>query len=171
MSPLDIILFIYLGVCALTDLRRRRVYNVIVVPGLVLGIGMYTALHGWQGCVTALLGCASGCAMLLPFYLLGGIGAGDVKFLMAAGALAGPAVVLVGGLYGALIGGMVALVVVMRNQDVRIRITAILMTLLHRQMRQAHELLHAQQQPVTLPYVVFLSVGIMLRWVELWIRS
>ena len=57
--------------------------------------------------------------MLLPFYMLGGMGAGDVKLLAASGSILGPEEVLVAFLYSALIGGLYAIVVLYRHGALR----------------------------------------------------
>jgi prepilin peptidase CpaA len=51
-----------------------------------------------------------GIAILLPFYLLGGMGAGDAKLLGAVGGLLGPKGVFLAFLFTALVGGIYALV-------------------------------------------------------------
>jgi prepilin peptidase CpaA len=52
-----------------------------------------------------------GCAVFLPWFLLGGMGAGDVKLLAALGAWLGPEGALWAGLYAGLAGGPLALIV------------------------------------------------------------
>jgi len=54
-------------------------------------------------------GLALGMAILLPFFLLGGMGAGDVKMLGAAGAIAGGWALLNIFVYFGVLGGMVGL--------------------------------------------------------------
>ena len=56
-------------------------------------------------------GWAVGAALFLPLFALGGMGAGDVKLLAAIGAWLGPTGALWTGLYGALAGGIMAVVV------------------------------------------------------------
>ena len=61
--------------------------------------------------LTAIAGAALGLALLLPFYLVRGVGAGDVKLLAAIGALIGPQLLLWVALFGAVIGGVMSLVI------------------------------------------------------------
>ena len=56
-----------------------------------------------------------GLALLLPFYVMRGVGAGDVKLLAALGALLGPQSLLLVALYAALIGGLLSLFVLARR--------------------------------------------------------
>ena len=73
-----------------TDLRSRRIPNWLTVPGLVVGVAASTILGGWSGLKTSLLGTALAFAVLLPFWLLRSLGAGDLKFATAVGAYFGP---------------------------------------------------------------------------------
>jgi len=77
-----------------TDLRSRRIPNWLTVSGLLIGIAGSTALSGWGGLKSSLLGAALGLALLLPFVLLRSLGAGDWKLAGALGAFTGPAVLV-----------------------------------------------------------------------------
>lgn len=94
------------------DWRYRRIPNWLTVSGLVAGVAVNTILAGWLGMKTALLGALLGLGVLLPFVLVRGLGAGDWKLAGALGASLGPrqlASVLVGTI---LLGGIMALAVV-----------------------------------------------------------
>ncbi|HWQ33854.1 MAG TPA: A24 family peptidase [Blastocatellia bacterium] len=70
------------------DWRERRVPNLLVFPAAALGLGL-NALKGWDGLMTAGIGLAAGFALLFLPYLVGGMRAGDVKFLAVVGAFTG----------------------------------------------------------------------------------
>ncbi len=79
-----------IGIAAcIDDLRRRQIANWI--PGLALasGLALQTVQHGWRGMGAALLGTLAGAGVFLIFYLLGGMGGGDVKLMAGFGALLG----------------------------------------------------------------------------------
>jgi len=61
--------------------------------------------------LASLAGLAVGLALFLPFFLLGGMGAGDVKLLAALGAWLGPGQVFWLAIYASLFGGVLAVVV------------------------------------------------------------
>lgn len=77
-----------------TDWRSRRIPNWLTVPACVTGIAASTAVSGWGGLKTSLLGTGLGLALLLPFVLLRSLGAGDWKFAGALGAFTGPVLLL-----------------------------------------------------------------------------
>ena len=73
-----------------TDWRSRRIPNWLTVPGFALGVMLSTKSDGWSGLKTSLLGTGLAFALLLPFWLLKSLGAGDLKFAAALGAYTGP---------------------------------------------------------------------------------
>lgn len=73
-----------------TDWRSRRIPNWLTVPGFVVGVTLSTIFSGWSGLKDSLLGTGLAFALLLPFWLLKSLGAGDLKFAAALGAYTGP---------------------------------------------------------------------------------
>jgi len=103
-------LMVGLAAC-LTDVRSRRIPNVLTFGTAAAGIAMHSALGCWMGFQTASMGWLAGTALFLPFFLLGGMGAGDVKLLAALGAWLGPRDAFWMAVYGSLAGGAMAIVV------------------------------------------------------------
>jgi prepilin peptidase CpaA len=103
---------ILVGVAATADdLARRRIANWIPASALAGGLGWQVGQHGWWGWLYALGGTAAGFSVFLIFYLLGGMGGGDIKLLAGFGALLGAGRVLEAALWTAGIGGLLALTV------------------------------------------------------------
>jgi len=102
-----------------TDWRWRRIPNAVTYPtmlaGLLLGVLESTGRAGFPGSIFSgglidhVAGLAIGFLVSYPFYAAGGLKAGDGKFLMAVGALKGTAFLFVAAVYGALIGGVIAI--------------------------------------------------------------
>lgn len=76
---------------AIFDMRERRIPNVLVFPATLLGLALHSWGDGVNGFLFALKGIGLGFALLLIPYLVKGMKAGDVKFLMAIGAFTGAA--------------------------------------------------------------------------------
>ena len=93
-TPLLVGAVILAVIAGWTDLRSRRIPNWLTVPGVLIGVAGSTALTGWAGLKSSLLGAALGLALLLPFVLLRSLGAGDWKLAGALGAFTGPAVLV-----------------------------------------------------------------------------
>jgi prepilin peptidase CpaA len=104
---------IVVGVAAtIDDLARRQIANWIPIAGLLAGFAWQIAQNGWRGGVYALAGAAAGFGVFLIFYLLGGMGGGDVKLMAGFGALLGTSRLLEAALWTAGVGGVLALVAV-----------------------------------------------------------
>jgi prepilin peptidase CpaA len=91
------------------DLATRRIPNWLTFPAMLAGLIWNVAHAGWPGLADAAAGLALGATILLPFFLLGGTGAGDVKMLAAAGAITGWLALIKVFLYFGILGGIVAL--------------------------------------------------------------
>lgn len=108
---LNIILVTFLLICSFTDIAYRKVLNLISYPTIFSGIVLNTFFYGFNGLKDSVLGALLGCTMLIGFFLIGGMGAGDVKFMMAVGALKGWNFTLFGGIYGIIIAGIFAIII------------------------------------------------------------
>jgi prepilin peptidase CpaA len=101
-------------VAVITDLRRRRIPNWLTGATLATGLLLNLWLGGLAGGLSAIEGAALGFLLLIPFYALRAMGAGDVKLLAALGALLGPHDLVSVAVYGAVVGGLMSLVVMVR---------------------------------------------------------
>ncbi len=100
----------------MSDLRTRRVPNVLVLTGIAVALagnfgssalaGQSLAGNHWW---SPLAGLAAGFALLLPLHLLRAMGAGDVKLLAMVGAFIGPATVFSAFVYALVAGGLLSL--------------------------------------------------------------
>jgi len=90
------------------DLSRRRISNWTSGVALAAGVGLHLAQKGFTGALHAALGAAIGFGVFLIFYLLGGMGGGDVKLMAGFGALLGDREILPAALLAAIAGGLMA---------------------------------------------------------------
>src|SRR6476646_6105704 len=100
----DVVLLAGLSWAVVTDVRSRRISNRLTYPLMALGLAANGLAGGWGGARDSALG-----------WLLGAIGAGDLKLLAAIGALKGPEFVLHAAVYTALAGGVLALCELVRT--------------------------------------------------------
>ena len=73
-------------------------------------------LNGLDGFMHSAGGLFLGLALLLPIYIIGGMGAGDVKLMGAVGSILGPHGVFIAFLCSAMAGGVYALFILCRNR-------------------------------------------------------
>jgi prepilin peptidase CpaA len=101
---------ILVGLAAvIDDLARRQISNWICVAALAGGLGWQAGQYGWTGLAYGLGGASAGFAVFLIFYLLGGMGGGDVKLMTGFGALLGANRLVEAALWTAGVGGILAL--------------------------------------------------------------
>ncbi len=104
LFPLAIALWIAWG-----DLRTYRIPNYLTLGTALAGLAFQAWCHGLNGLGSGFMGLGLGFFLLFPVYLLGGMGAGDVKALAALGTWLGPALTLTLFFYMALAGGLMAI--------------------------------------------------------------
>jgi prepilin peptidase CpaA len=106
---------VLVAVATRADVRRRKIPNAITAPAVLLALAAHAAAGGAEGVRVSLAGMLLAGGLLLPGWLLGWMGAGDVKLMAAVGAwLAYPQAALA--LLAALaVGGVMALVTAARH--------------------------------------------------------
>jgi prepilin peptidase CpaA len=159
------------------DIKARRIPNALVLPGALAGLalqgllpaggGFYTTPFGALGLLLGLAGMALGLALLLPMYMLGTMGAGDVKLLAMAGAFLGPQQVLGAGLLTLLAGGVLGLAVAAQRGDLaRIwnNLRTMLLSTVLRGMGGGRVSVDAPATPTgQLPYAIAIAAGTVLQ--------
>lgn len=93
------------------DVKSRRIPNFITVPAFVIGLVLHLVLSGWRGLLSSFAAGIICGLVFLVFYIAGGMGAGDVKLMMAVGCIAGLSHVAYLLVLTALSGGVMAIVV------------------------------------------------------------
>jgi prepilin peptidase CpaA len=100
-------------VAAVTDVWKFRVYNALTIPLALIGLLYHSVINGVGGLADSALGLLFGFSVLLLPYILGLIGAGDVKLMAGVGAwLCFPATAIVFAA-SALVAGVYALVLIL----------------------------------------------------------
>ncbi len=166
-----LLLALALGSAVWHDIRTRKIPNRLIMLGLLTalalhallrsGAGLFHADAGGMGLLYSLAGFATGLLLLMPFYALKTLGAGDVKLMAMVGAFIGAKAVIGATLLAMLAGGVLALVValwsgqltnVMKNVQHMLRVTRTAGLAAGQQ---------AQPAPVTgkLPYAIAIACG------------
>lgn len=86
---IQVIFFLVLIVCAVTEVRENKIYNVVTYPTILLGLGLNYLWRGVPGLQLSALGAAVGFGVYFLFWLMKGIWPGDVKLGGAIGAMKG----------------------------------------------------------------------------------
>jgi len=106
-------------IAAVTDVWKFKVYNLLTFPLLVSGL-LYHAIHGGgPGLSGSLLGALVGFGLMILLYAMGGMGAGDVKFVTALGAWLGLPLTLYVVMAGCIAAGVYAAVLLVTAASLR----------------------------------------------------
>jgi prepilin peptidase CpaA len=98
------------SLACVTDLRSARIPNTLTFGGILLGLLFHGLTPAGSGVTAALAGLLAGLLVFFPFFALRAMGAGDVKLMAALGTWLGWQAAIQIALYGALAGGVLALV-------------------------------------------------------------
>jgi prepilin peptidase CpaA len=152
------------------DLRWRRIPNLLTFGGAAAGLAYALAMHGAAGLISSGGGWLAGAALFLPFFLLRGMGAGDVKLLACIGAWLGPGPVVWVALYTAIAGGVLAVAVALAAGYLRRALTNVSLMVLYWRvsgLRPVPEVTLAGSRGPRLPYAIPIAAGTAL---ALWLR-
>lgn len=109
--PMFIILAVLLMIACWQDFHDYRINNKLILAGTISGIALNTYLSTEAGFLDSLIGFGCGLLLLLPFYLLRIMGAGDVKLLAMIGAFVGTNDILGIFLNTLIAGGVLAFII------------------------------------------------------------
>jgi len=114
LGPMSVAISTLMLAAAWTDVRSRRIPNVLTLSGF--GVALALRLTAGPGAgIEGVIGAILAFVLCLPFFVLGVLGGGDAKLLMALGAFMGPRDLLLAMLLIASIGGIIGAVDAMRK--------------------------------------------------------
>lgn len=153
-----VVLLPILLLAAAEDLRRQRIPNLISLGGTLLGLVLWAHYGGISGLAAGLLGWMVGTAVLLPIYLLRGMGAGDVKLVGMVGTFLGAAHGFNAALTILVVGGVIAAASALRQGRLRQSIRdAYLMLILRSPGKRLGDATTKSQDVI--PYGVAIALG------------
>lgn len=166
----EILLFILVAICLVTDLRERKIYNKVVLTGMVLALVINLINFGLvDGLVFTLTGFFTGVFLLILPFIAGGIGAGDVKMLGMIGAFMGYGKAVEVLLAGAVVGGLFAVVRMVRQGGFlhRLRLTAVsgFMFLCTGKLIYLNKLDDVKDSSSAIPYGAALGAGVVIVYI------
>lgn len=115
----EIILVLMVCAAAASDFSSRRIPNALIAAGLAAALMLHVFSPdgaGWKAWLTGML---TGLVLFLPFYVLRGMAAGDVKLMAAVGSFVGAPMAFKVALATFLIGGAWALAAIVLKGKIK----------------------------------------------------
>jgi prepilin peptidase CpaA len=153
LVPLAVLIIYY-------DVRYRRIPNPFVLATLITGIILNISLAGTNGAISSIGGCLLAFILMFMLHVFGAMGAGDVKLFAAIGSVVGAHMVIPTLIVVVLMGGLLALVSILRSGAFR--------TTMHRVLQIFVGLLPGWEMPkfsiptdrrLTIPYGAAITLG------------
>ncbi|TXK85411.1 prepilin peptidase [Paenibacillus sp. N3.4] len=160
------VLFIVIGIAFITDARKSMIPNRLTVCGTLVGIMFHSVNEGWSGFLFAFTGAAVGFIALLFLYMIGALGAGDVKLFTSIGAIMGMAFVIQAMFYALIFAGVIGLILLLVRKQMMTtghRLTNWFICLLA--SRDLDSFLHIKQQKnLKFPFMYAVLPGACMAW-------
>lgn len=160
---LDVLLLVVVMAAAVNDLASRRIPNRLLLAAalgaIVLHLLSPTPLHAVLGAVA---GAMTGLLVFLPFYLVRGMAAGDVKMMATVGAFTGPAEALQIAILAWCAGGVMAIAIIIfkgRLRRAMANVWALARPLLHQPAQPATAASGEPDSVGSMPYGVAIAAG------------
>ncbi|GAK40996.1 prepilin peptidase [Paenibacillus urinalis] len=101
----------------ITDIRSMRIPNILTISSILSGLIVHLIMGGLAGFSTAAIGFGAGFGLMMILYLLGAVGAGDVKIFGGIGAWTGALFTMQVMLYSILISGAIGFLILMWRRE------------------------------------------------------
>jgi prepilin peptidase CpaA len=113
-------LYLILSISIVYDLKYKKIPNWLTFAAMIIGLAFHIVAVGLPGLIFSFSGLLTGLSILLIFYLMGGMGAGDVKLMGGVGAFLGAKGVFYAFLATSIVGGLYAIFTLAWSGDLKI---------------------------------------------------
>ncbi len=167
-------LMIVLMISSITDLTQRRIPNLLTGPTILIALLTYCFIGGLEGFLFSLRGLVFGLVVFLVPYLMGGMGAGDVKLMAAVGAVLGLGHTFIALLFIVIAGGVIALGLMLQRGICKQTLSRIFAAFVFLGVHHDASLLKVDKDEYTqdgIPYAVAITSGVCLFFIYLLISQ
>ncbi|WP_442604072.1 A24 family peptidase [Paenibacillus sp. KN14-4R] len=165
---LQIILAVFILIAFVTDVRRRVIPNVLTISAVLIGLILQGFVGGWDGLIQGLIGMGVGFGIMLPLYLFGALGAGDVKLFAGIGALTGLSFVMSSMMYSLLFAGLIGVIILIWRKQLLQKGANLLhvigITLIHRDLQAVQTVRNGKN--ITFPFMYAVLPGSIIAMME-----
>ncbi|CAM3908276.1 MULTISPECIES: A24 family peptidase [Paenibacillus] len=163
------------GICAMyliaafiTDLRSMKIPNLLTVASMVLGLTYHGVLSGGEGLLFSLQGLGTGFSILLVMYVIGAVGAGDVKLFGGIGAWTGLWFTLQSIMYSVLFAGVIALAILLWRRETFLRLRKVIGSMMGVLMfKSLAPWRSSQEEQLRFPFMIAVLPGVISAYMML----
>ncbi len=166
----EVLVGLLLLLAVIFDQRERRIPNVLILVGLLLGMGWNVYAQGWTGIIFSLKGLGSGLALLFIPFAMRGMGAGDVKLLGVVGTFKGALFAFHTFIFMAIWGGLIAVMLLLIRGQLgktlgRLWVGMLLALSKARKMKESVEV---SNSGICFPYALAIALGAVSAYLFKW---
>jgi prepilin peptidase CpaA len=173
-----VVVIVAATVSAATDLWRFKVYNLLTIPLLLSGLVYHGVVGGFPELTKSFTGALFGFGILVAPYVMGGMGAGDVKLMSAVGAWLGLSLTYRVFIASSIAAGLYALVLVVMSGKlletwINLQILWHRVTVFGRYLgaedRVESEVIRSDRRRRVIPFAAMVAVGVLATL--FWLRA
>ncbi|RDW21723.1 A24 family peptidase [Oceanobacillus chungangensis] len=131
LQAIDYILFVFLVIAFMTDVKYQKLPNWLTAGGMLIGIVYHLITSGVEGLLFSFLGLLVAGGIFLILYVFKALGAGDVKLFAAIGSMIGIQLVLYMMMYSIVFAGLIAIIILLFTKTFLKKITNALFAIIH----------------------------------------
>jgi prepilin peptidase CpaA len=114
------ILIVLLIICFITDVKKNKIYNWVLVPFMIGGVAVHFVYGGVISGVSSIFGGLVPVVLFAPFFIMKMFGAGDIKLFSTIGFLMGVHFSLNNIIYSFIAAaGIVMVILIIRKKQAR----------------------------------------------------
>ena len=112
------LLAITLGLALYYDISERKIKNIVTIPSALMGLAINTLEKGVGGLFFSVEGWLVPVSVLMIFYYINVMVAGDIKLIGSIGSIMGLSFAGYSFAYSIYIGGLIAMIILLRNKEI-----------------------------------------------------
>lgn len=154
---------VYLLAAFVSDIRSMKIPNRLTVPVTLAGAAAHLASGGWEGIVFSAAGFAASFSILFLMYIIGAVGAGDVKLFGGIGAWTGFSFGLHVIIYSILYAGVIGIIILLLRRDGAKRLRTMVFNLFSFFKLGSLKLV-SQEKSLKFPFMLAVLPGFISSW-------
>lgn len=147
------------ALAAVSDLWKGRIYNALTVPAAVLGVVVAVYWLGWSGLGQSVLGMLAGLILFGWIFWIRHLGGGDVKLLIALGAMGGAGFALEVAILSVVLGGVFSIGSLVWNGKLLGFLKKLRMFLYSLLVKELEVQIPVSDRNLTIPFGVPMAIG------------